>query len=404
MRSLAWLTLTVLPFVVSAALAGSGSADEGRVHVVKGMSPAFDSYVANPSSTQKAWLQEHFFRLVAYSPDFDSRTTWYRHAWVYLDAYAIYAHPSNGFPDLAAVHPEWILKDSNRERLYIPWGCNPMWHQCPQYAADFSNPSYQQWWIQFARRTLARGAYKGIWIDDVNLDFRVSDGDGHFRTPVDTNTGALMTEQNWRYYFAGFLENVRAHLPGIEIVHNSIWYAGGAARDLDACVEREIASADWINIEAGVNDEGLTGGNGVWSLRALLDYIDRLHAKGKRVVIDNLSSTNPQNRNARLYTLANYFLISSGGDAVEDPQMALTPSIWPAELSIDLGVARNTRTTWNGLLRRDFERGLVLVNPPRAPLTSVALPRKYVTPIGVEVSTVTLSPKEGIILHTRDIY
>ena len=382
-----------------ASLAQAPSPDDaGKVFLVKGTSAQFDRYTTTPSFNQQRWMRHHFLRMVVFSPYFDSRTAWYANGWVYLDAYAIYTKPSPGSPDIATQHPEWILKDRKNNRLYIPWGCDSGNHSCPQFAADFSNRSYQRWWIETAKETLARGAYKGVWIDDVNMDFRVSDGNGEFRPPTDPNTGVSMTEKNWRHYFSQFMQNVRDQLPNREIVHNSIWYAGGAARDSDPDVSRQIAAADWINIEGGVNDRRLTGGTGLWSLNALLAYIDRLHERGRRVIIDNLAGGNPEDASARLYTVANYFLISNGTDAVGDGQMVVTPENWWRGFSIALGPALDVRTTWKGLLKRDYANGMVLCNLPQSRTVTADLPEPYQTLDGKMTTSITLAAGQGTIL------
>lgn len=129
----------------------------------------------------------------------------------------------------------------------------------------------------------ANGNYKGIFIDDVNLQaVQVGDANGNLATPIDPNTGSAMTYDNWRRYFAEFMELVRSSLPAkYEIMHNSIWYAGpSSTRDQDQYVLRQIKSATALNKEFGVIDGGFTGGSGSWSLTAFFSYVDRVHALG----------------------------------------------------------------------------------------------------------------------------
>jgi len=56
----------------------------------------------------------------------------------------------------------------------------------------------------------------------------VSDGDGNFVNPIDSYVNVPMTLSNWRRYMANFLERIRRELPEIEILHNSLWFAGGS--------------------------------------------------------------------------------------------------------------------------------------------------------------------------------
>lgn len=391
---LAQAGLWTIPMASDAAAAATGA---GKVILVKKTSPAFDRYTDRADAAIQKWMRDHFWRMLVYSPYFDQKTSWYPNAWIYLDAYAIYTTGS-GQGNIADAHPDWILRDARKSKLYIPWECNPKLHTCPQYAADFSSPGFRQWWVDQARAYLARGRYKGLWIDDVNFDWRVSDGDGAPADPIDPNTGRPMTITNWRRYFAGFLEKVRRELPDIEIVTNSIWYAGGASRDPDPCVQRQIAASDVINIEHGVNDRGLTGGDGPWSLNALLDYIDRVNRGGKRVVIDGIGGGDPNDGGAVEYAIACYFLVSNGANAVGDSGMVLTPEKWWPVLDVNLGDPLGCRFTWKGLLRRDFTRGVVLVNPPGAPAVTVPSPGPYSRIGGRANKLIALGAAQGMIL------
>ena len=95
-------------------------------------------------------------------------------AWAYLDLYGI---PTNS--SLVSQHPDWILHDSKGNRLYIPFACSS--GSCVEYAGDAGNPSFVNWWINNATSIMGHG-YKGLWLDNVNLPWRVSDGNGNFVT------------------------------------------------------------------------------------------------------------------------------------------------------------------------------------------------------------------------------
>src|SRR5262249_12532631 len=136
-------------------------------------------------------------------------------------------------------------------------------------------------WIKEARGVVAKG-YVGIWVDDVNLSWRISNGNGTFVQPINPRTGALMTLNEWQGYFATYLEEIRAAFPNAAITHNSIWYADEFT---DPDVLRQIDSADYINLERGANDQGLTGGTGKNSFTRWLSFIDLAHARGKGVIL-----------------------------------------------------------------------------------------------------------------------
>src|SRR5262249_5132084 len=209
--------------LVAAVLALLGSVSRGvclggngwQVCSVALADSSFDVYTSNPSLPQQAWMNDHYVRMLVYSPYFDTRLAWYPNGWVYKDTYAIYA----GSP-LAAQHPEWILRDRYGNALYIPYGCSG--GACPQYAGDIGNPAFRANWISEASATLAVG-YVGLFEDDFNMAMQVGDGNGNLVPPWDPRTDALMTVANWRGYLAEFQSEIRAAFPTRELVQNQVW-------------------------------------------------------------------------------------------------------------------------------------------------------------------------------------
>ena len=380
-------TLIVAGLINCIAREAGAQSSAGVVHYMRSTTPSFDTYTNSPSTTTEQWMNQHFWRMLEYSPYFDSRLSWFPNAFVYIDTYAIYTGSA-----LVSQHPEWILKDANGNRLFIPWGCSN--GTCPQYAADTSNPAYQQYWISQAAAIMAGAGYKGIFCDDVNMEFRVSDGNSNFVDPIDPNTGTAMTWDNWRSYMAGFMEQVRSSFPNTEIVHNSIWYAGPAGiNDQDPYIQRQIKAANYQYVEFGVTDGGLTGGTGFWSLNSLLGYMDRLHTDNQGVIIGGM----PLDTAGREYAVANYYLVSAGHDSVAD--VVSTPDNWWAGFNVNLGSPSGARTMWNNLLRRDFAGGIVLVNPPQSAAVTVTLPATYKRVDGTQVTSVTLQAGQGVVLQ-----
>jgi hypothetical protein len=114
---------------------------------------------------------------------------------------------------------------------------------------------------------------------------------------------------------------------------------------------------------------------------------------GKGVILDAFDQTAA----GREYNLAGYLLVSSGRDGVGE--IHASPEDWWAGWDLDLGAATAARTGWNGLLRRDFAGGMVLLNEPGSPARTVALPRPMRTVTGDEVSTVTLGASRAAVLR-----
>ena len=239
---------------------------------------------------------------------------------------------------------------------------------------------------------MAQG-YRGVFIDDVNMNMQVGNGAGQAVAPIDPSTGQPMTEEAWRAYMALFMQEVRQALPDTEIVHNVIWFADEMRGIANASIRVEMESANYINLERGANDAGLTGGTGPWSLSSLLSYTEEVHSLGRGVI---LYGTAEDDQGLEL-NLASYFLISTGNDAVGGGGQ--TPDNWWPGWSVELGAAAGQRYLWSGLLRRDFSGGLVLVNQPGEPSRSVKLASPMLNLSGNTVTSVTLPAASGAILR-----
>jgi outer membrane biosynthesis protein TonB len=377
-----FLVLTfALLIAASLPVTAASAADAGSVRLARGAESSFDAYTAAPSSAQQAFMRAHYWRMRAYSPYFDSKLAWSSDAWAYQDAYAIYPNSPE-----ATAHPDWILRDAAGNKLWIQFACSG--GSCTQYAADIGNPDYRAWWIASARGKLAAG-YHGLFIDDVNMAQRVSDGNGVYTLPKDPRTGASMDETAWQHYMADFMVQVRAALPTAEIVHNTIWTVGDASTDL----RRQLNSADYIEIERGFNDGGITGGSSKFGFETLASFIDHRHAAGNDVILDGYADTPA----SRLYGLATYFLVSSGGDAIANDAASTPDNFWNG-FNVSLGAAAGPRYSSGGVLRRDFAGGVVLVNEPGSSTRTVTVGSGFHDLDGVARSSVTLGAAAGAVL------
>jgi hypothetical protein len=360
---------------------GAGAASPGTVRVARGAESDFARYTANPTPAEQAFMTSHYWRMRAYSPYFDTRLRWFPDAWVYRDAQAIY-NPSA----LARRHPEWILSDASGRKLFVRFGCSGA--TCPQFAADIGDPAFRANWIAGARAQLAKG-YKGLFIDDVNMARSTGDGSGAFVAPVDPRTGSAMTDVAWKRYMADFMVEVRRALPGVEIVHNVLWPIGDGSPD----VRRELRAADYIELERGFNDDGITGGTSHFGFETLASFIDRRHADGQGVILDGYAPTPA----GRLYGLATYFLVGNGRDALANDAYT-TPDRWWKGYDTQLGAPTGPRHRSQGVWRRDFARGIVLVNEPGAPARTVRVGAGFSDLDGVARPEVRLAPASGAVL------
>lgn len=387
MKLLGWIVLCATILAMGALINFPLMAGTGVLHYFQLTGPNWDPYTSSGVPGMRAMIRASVTGIGTFTPYFDLKLSWYPRATLYVNSYAIYTDSP-----LATLHPEWILRDSTGNKLYIPWGCAN--GTCPQYAGDIANPAYRKYQIDWMNGLLAGNAttpygYAGLWVDDVNLNMAVSDGTGTKTVPVDSQTGSPMTTVNWNLYFAKYTESIKAAVtPTTTITHNALWFV---AAPPDPSVRRELASADFVHIERGFGDSGLTGGTGPWSLFALMNYIDYVHSIGTAVEIGDYYLVD------QMYSLACYFLVQNGWDTWGISEQ--TPGNWPLKLyTLNLGAASGPRRkTPSGVFRRDFAHGVALVNEPGAPVRIVALPAGALDPNGTPAKLVILGPKQGAV-------
>ena len=380
-------TALVAAGLLAAAAGPAAAAGEGEVDFELGAGSWFDSYITSATSAQKTWMNDHYSRMRGFAPFFNQALSWAPPADFYQDIYALYRNDPRD-QALMEQHPDWVLRDAQGNRLFIQYACDGT--TCSQYAADIGNPNFRAYWINMARDIMAKG-YDGIFVDDVNMEMKVSNGAGNFVRPMDPRTGQPMTDANWRRYMAEFTEAIRAAFPDKEITHNSLWWMDRN----DPYVQRQVAAADNIEMERGFNDGGIGGGTGQWSFSNYLSYVDWVHSKGAGVSVEpyNLTAT------SAVFELASYLLVNNGSDRLISEYKA-TPTNWWSGYDTDLGDATGGRYSWNGLLRRDFSGGLVLVNEPGASSKTVQLPSgaTYKDLSGNTVTSVTLGARQAAVL------
>ncbi|HVV94272.1 MAG TPA: putative glycoside hydrolase [Hyphomicrobiales bacterium] len=312
----------------------------------------FEKYSESPTPTDVRFMNRRFDRMMVYRPYFDSRLAWYPRAWFYQNAYALYPEAA-----VTRAHPEWVLRDAEGRRLYIPWGCHD--GTCPAFAANILDPAFRAWWIETAGAGLAKG-YRGIFVDDVSLTERVSDGAGKMVPPIDPVTGRPIDATLWAEAMDAFVEQIRAAFPTTEIVHNSVWFYDTGHDHKSPLLHRQIAAADYSLMEFGVADGGITGGDGPFSLAQLMRYVDVSHGLGRPVILGGT----PGDRQGRGYALGCYLLVADGRDLILDDHV--TPADPAPVYQVPLGRPLGPRFRWHGGWRRDFSGGSVVVNEPDA--------------------------------------
>ncbi|MDO9355625.1 MAG: putative glycoside hydrolase [Solirubrobacteraceae bacterium] len=365
----------------------------GNTRYVGRLESSWDNWINTSGLVESGWMRQHMWGAVAHTGFFDSKLIWAPPTIVYKDLYAVYANDSATL----AAHPDWVLKDAAGNRMAIPWGCAN--GSCPQFAGDIGNPAFRAEWIAQARLELAKG-YKGLWIDDANMEMRISDQFGVEKAPIDPRTGATMTFASWRKYIAEFLEQIRRELPQAQLVANVLWFGGTSiGRDADQFIQRAYTAVDRLNLERGFNDDGLTGGataRDIWSVEAFMSFIDRMHDRGIPVTLDSIAGD--RGKPAWEYNLAGYYLVDRGEDAIGE--LSLPPGEWWSGWDLRLGGPKADRLRRSdGVYTREFQSGSVFLNPPRGAAKKITLPKPMKRIDGSVVTSVTLaSPGAAVLL------
>ncbi|MGI8625293.1 MAG: discoidin domain-containing protein [Geodermatophilaceae bacterium] len=344
----------------------------------------WDQWVQPVSGDCRTFFQGRYQQMLFYPPYSDPcMAAGYTGGLGYQDVQAIYKDGA-GNPQA----PQWVLKDSAGQNTYVNWGCGG--GTCPLFAADIGSQAFRDNYINEARRWMEFG-YRGIFIDDANWHMNVSDRWGNGLAPIDPRTGAAMTIDDWRRYMADFIEQVQAAFPTKEIVINSVWWRSESSLTNPDVLRGVRAATQWY-LERGTDDVRLGQ-----SWEALLAHIDTLQTLGADVILDNYYA---DTRLEAEFEMATYFLISTGNDTYSADYRSRPDDFWGA-YTTSLGEPIGPRYVMgNGVYRRDFSGGVVLVNEPAAGGTqTVSLGATYVDLDGVSRTSVTLAPGQAWVLR-----
>lgn len=186
-------------------------------------------------------------------------TSWYPGGMVYRQLYTV-------DPDTAQTHPSWVMRDAAGNPLYADDGGDETGVR-RLLAGNILNPAYRAWAIDHAPRggtdgggllqTLRAGAFRGLWLDNVNPELlgsglvtadgtwvgeavdapvyapasdpaRPADGSvppGACPGPASTTQGVVVTDTCWAAHIATFLDELRAAMPAdAELLSNVPWY------------------------------------------------------------------------------------------------------------------------------------------------------------------------------------
>lgn len=373
--------------------AGAAGAEAGKVSFVRNATSDSANWLeaANRDASHRKWIRHHYSSVRGYAPYFTNQTFHDHPAWkppnaqLYTNLYIMRQDEPARFRLMNAANPS--------QPVYIDASCSP---GCPAYAGDTGDPAYRRWWIKRERKILNAG-YKGIFIDDANMELRrFEDANGNTAFAQDPRTGKQMTQKRSRRYTAQFVEAINRAFPNEEIIanNNQFWIGN----DKQGYNRRTIKASDVTELERGFS-VGSTGGTDPYGYVTLLRHVEWIHRLGSSVLLEPYVTSSTAWK-AEL-ELASYFLIKARHDAIASTYRADRGNWWPG-WETQLGKAKGGRSRWQGLFRRDFKRGMALVNQPGEPTRTVNLPGGTWRDLdGNTVTEVTLSAGTGKVLRKR---
>jgi Hypothetical glycosyl hydrolase family 15 len=364
--------------------AGAGaSAPVGHMRYAIDSNATFPSY--EQSATRQgvvilhAWQQDRLRALKAANPAIT--------VLVYKNlSFAIKSTGPNGFASTGVTYaeadrdqPEWFLLNTSGER-FTSRNYNYQW------AVDVGSPSYQQRWADNVISELQSQGWDGVLMDDANPTMKYHyDVASVAKYPSDAAYSAAT-----RSALAAIGPRVRA--------------AGKLAMaNIGSWAEYPKQGNDWLQfLDGGMEEMFLKWGNstgagygGIGRWNQDLELLKESERQGKMFLA--ITHSDLTDARAARYGYAT-MLLGSNGRGRFSLAHDYTNETWFPEYDYDLGNATAVESTdANGVHRRPFERGLVLVNPTGSSL-AVSFGGSYSGSGLASASSTTMPAQTGLVL------
>jgi hypothetical protein len=254
--------------------------------------------------------------------------------------------------DNASLHPDWYLLNTSGHRFNY-WGYDYLW------AADVGNASYEQAWAANVVSELKKNGWDGVFMDDTTLTMKY-----HYN--VD-EIAKYRTDGAWQQATKAMLAVIS---PKIRAAGKKVY------ANVGAWVEFPGVAGSWLPYLDGAMEEMFlkytrsygAGYRGESQWQVQLDALKQTEAAGK--VFLALTQSSADDRPAARFGWATTLLGSNGlsdysmtgGDENEH---------WYPEYDYAIGTPVGADTIdGNGVRRRVFSKGLVLVNPTAGTLNA----------------------------------
>jgi Hypothetical glycosyl hydrolase family 15 len=314
---------------------------------------------------------------------------------IYMSGTSIPSGYTDGVSYSLALANNWLLKDASGNYLM-----NAAYHK---YIGDFGDPGYQHAFLAWALHFLAANHDKGVEIDDTECDApQLTDGIYPAKYP---------NQRAWENAQVSFIATVGDALKanGYYVMANAVCKIRGNPTGnsgaLTAAFWRRLAphvsglcSEYWQQLPSDPSVVRLAGTD-TWmhfwqGWQSLVDVAQNAGADFFSVMYGSSTDTRIMRYGKASFLLdwdgrgGAFMWLSDSG--VSDP--------WNSEWTMDIGQPAGSKFQVGVGWRRDYTAGTALVNP--SPFTSqhFALGKTYLTADGTTVTSVTLSPGEGLVL------
>ena len=257
----------------------------------------------------------------------------------------------NDYPTVNA-HESWFWHNRENQRVASS--------NDGKLLMNVSDPGFRAHWRDSLIRQVEDGDYEAIFLDSASPALL----QGEARSPADPRLSADGVRTN-TFDELGGRSWIAAWEDWITALDRAL-----SAREIPLIPNVGSLVTTWDNtnysLAAGAFSEGfLDPGFSTQDWKAAADQTLALVRRNKIVILQNyLPSANDVAR--RRFLLASYLLVKGARTYVA--YFAADPFEWYPEWDLDLGAAHTSAVTmedlsWNGIYRRDFDKGVILVNP-----------------------------------------
>lgn len=277
-----------------------------------------------------------------------------------------------------AAHPNWFLKDASGNRInFMGYG----W----LYAMDVGDPDYQQAWANNVIDELVKNGWDGVFMDNTDTTMKYD---------FDQYPAKYQTDTQWQ----------AATRSALAYIGPRIQAAGKlAVPNLGAWGGNPSVGRSWLQYVSGAMDEmfvkwGTAAGSGYadagrWATQ--LGSLEYAQQQGKDFLAVTHSSAT--DRAGALYGWATV-LLGANGHASYTMAPDYSSETWFPEYEYAIGNPTGSESTDpNGVHRRVFQNGIVVVNPTTGQL-SANLGGAYSGSGLINVSSVSLAPNSAYVL------